>query len=269
MDVHFFSTANDFSYVFYLAVMSALKTQNAGSVNLWVTERSEDRYFKLLEHVQGVNIQNVVIPNLKATIDKPEDSLALLGVRHAHLKDLLGWTVLYEQGGVLLDLDTFCLQDMCQLVEEKEVAVCVSTTWRFGPSLFPFNNAMVVARPKSVVIKEALEESIQALSRDIDESFMWGISGPMALSNAVHKNYHLVNFLRPGSFGVMVEELSSSVIDLYKEEANLAEGTKAVHLYASTYRKVLATMDSEFISGSNILYARLVKQTLDEKEWLI
>ena len=266
MDVHFFSTGADFPYAYYLAVVSALRTQMADRVNIWVAEKPAGRYFEQIKEMAGVSIIDAGVPALPAFISSSGDTEAIKRIRRAHLKDYLGWVTLYEYGGILLDLDTFCLKDLCCTLGDKELATAVYTLWRFGPTLYPFNNSTVIAKPRSVVVKEALDESVKALSQEIKENFRWGISGPMALSNAIHKYYHLVEFLPPGAFGTVIQDATATVNELYREDGTLPETTRVVHLYASSH-KVFYEIDSKFIAESNILFARLVRATLSKDDW--
>lgn len=273
MDVHFFSTGNDFPYVYYLAVMSALRTQKCDRINIWCTEESDSKYLAMLGDMKKVFIYNIypfdIIPKLEAVIKKDTDSPTITKIRRAHLKDILGWSVLYNEGGLLLDLDTFCFKDLVGLLSNKDIATCVHSTWRFGPMLYPFENAIVLAKIRSDVIKEAYDESVAFLRPEIDAGFIWGCTGPQALSNAIHKNYHLVKFLEPGTFGCMVEELGNPAPSLYTEGGLLPSNARVFHMYFSSYREQLKGMDSDFIMRSNIPYARLVRGTLPLQDWRI
>lgn len=272
MDVHFFSTGANFCYGYYLAVVSALKTQKVDKVNLRMTQQPGGRFFRRLP--DKVVVTTIDVPDLCALTSPIEhvEGVDLEKARLTHMKDHLGWKILYEQGGILLDLDTFCLDDLSCLLNDKEVATTPYRRWGFGTTLFPFNNGIVIAKPKSVIIKEALDASAQALSStEINPAFRWGISGPIAFSNAVQRHYHLVKFLPPGTFGDDIERDEAPVMnpaeDLYKEDGVLNINARVVHLYASVYGSRFYDIDGGFIAGSDMLFARLVRQVLDRNEW--
>ena len=266
MEVHFITTGDKFPYVYYLAVMSAIRTQPSTNVNIWMSELPHSGYFDRIANIAKFGIARRF--DLPAITPQPSDDDNTTKIRRTHLKDLIGWDVLYEYGGVLLDLDTFCIRSLCDLLGDKEVATCIWSKQRYGPAMFPFNNAVVVARPRSTVIKETMDEAVEALSKPLSPLFLWGCSGPMAFSNAIHKNYHLVNFLQPGTFGRVDEQMKSEGSSLHEEGGELPEVTRVVHLYgAADKHKHIYSLNGDAIKNSNTLYARLIKSVLEEKDW--
>lgn len=255
MDLHFISTGKDFPYLYYIAVISALKTQWIVDPYLWITQEPGGRYYhRIKDRVITVKAN---VPDFPSLAKKSEH------FKQAHIKDYITWNVLYEYGGVCMDLDTFSLKDLTTLLLSSDKEVVTTPYIKAGLSLFPFNSAVVLAKPKSLVIKEALDESTKALmSKDI----LWGQSGPIAFSIAIQRHYDLVYFIKPGTFGEVVTDFTKT-LDVYREEGILEPNARVLHLYASTYEKIYYNIGKSFIADSNILLARLIKQTLSEDEW--
>ena len=265
MEIHFFSTGPDFPYSYYLSIMSAIKTQSVQKINLYVTTPQQDRYLDLLS--DRINIIDVQ-PGREPKTTSLFNNAWAEKVRRTHYKDLLAWQVLYDKGGILLDLDTFCLKDLSTLLTEKEVVASPYRSLYFTPTLYPFNNAVVIARPHSIIIKDALDNTIDALALPIEAEFLWGTTGPIALSNAIQKYYHLVEFIPPCTIdaGNLQDD---AVMTVWRDSGTVEDYTRVIHLYASTHLEQMARINVDFIASSNILYARLVKKILSPAEWNI
>lgn len=269
MDIQFFSTGDRFPYGYYLSIMSALKTQKVDKVNLWVTEKPTGRFFPII-----VDRVNVIYTDMPDILPIPKDNILkdsgfpIDKVRYAHMKDILVWNILYEYGGVALDLDTFCIDDLCCLLGNKDVAATPYTRWGLGSTLYPFNNAIVIAKPKSIIIKEALDNSMQALTSEINPAFQWGISGPIAFSNAIHRHYDLVAFYPQGTFGDVIKN-TADITALFREDGVIiSKNARVVHLYAST-NNVFYDIDKDYIADGKVPFARMVSQILSKDEWYI
>jgi hypothetical protein len=262
MDLIFVSTGQAFPYPYYLAVLSALKTQKVDKVNIFATELPECELFYKVEHMPNVSIVSVGAPDFPALHDKAEH------FRMAHVKDYIAWRELYRQGGILMDLDTFSLKDITYLLNSGDV---VTTPYRYFPynamgiSFNQFNNAVVVAKPHSIIIGEALAEAEHVLMAD---DVAWGQSGPIAFGNAIQRHFDLVDFAPYGAFGDVLTSLAQ-IPELYKEDGVPDPNTHVLHLYASANKEGFANITVESISEGKTLFARLVQQILNKDEWYV
>lgn len=257
MDLHFAYTGGDFSYLYYLAVVSALRTQKVDRAHIWSTEEPKGRYFDLVRNKVCIEVFHAEATCPSALQGKSQY------FKNAHIKDCIEWAVLYNFGGVFLDLDVFCLRDITYLLGDKEV---VATPYIApGLTLFPFNNAVIVARPKSEVVRDALEKCQACLAVG---DIAWGATGPTAWSCAVTSHYDLVAFPKYGVFGdIITDFLGIMELEAFKENGVLPDSTHVVHLYTSGNRGAYDKFNPEFIACSKTLIARLVRETLSRDQW--
>ena len=70
MILHFISTGSEFPYSYYLAVLSALRTQRVEKVKLWTLEPLHGEYFSLLAN--RITVREIKVPEFPALEKKLE-----------------------------------------------------------------------------------------------------------------------------------------------------------------------------------------------------
>lgn len=250
-DVHFISTGRDFPYPYYLAVASALKTQKAKRVTLWLTQEPQGKYFDLVKGKAG--IIKVDVPNFPALRNKDEN------FRSVHTKDYLTWKILYEHGGVALDLDTLCLKDISDLLGDKEVLAPMDVQ-HIDDCPKPFNSAIVAAKQGSGVIKQILDTVTHMLNQpDVG----WGDTGPAVFSDVVKEHLDKV---RVAEFGLCGGFGGNEILSLYRDDGILRDNARIVHLFAYASGEYFTRISEDYVATSNSLYARLVRDVLPEED---
>ena len=258
MNLNFIVTGKDFGYLYYLAVLSALKTQHVSSTTIWTTERVDSIYLDELKN--KVYIRKIECPKFPALYGKPDYFVK------AHTKDYLTYKILYENGGVCLDLDTISIGDITELLDDKELVV-PSDAEKPDEFLYHFNSAILVAKKKSPLLLEAMQTAYQKLNSA--EEFPWGTTGPILISNIVFKNEDKVvvpEFRVCGGFR------GYEIVDIYKEDNQLILDSKikVIHLFAVVSNRngnLFDNVNPLWIKNSNSLLARTVKSILNENEW--
>lgn len=261
--IHFISTGPNFPYPYYLAIISAVKTQKFQKATLWVTKKpipyGEHNYYNLVEHLVDVRpVHELELSALKSSTNQ---------FYSAHLKDYLEWQILYWHGGLFLDLDTFSLADASDVLEsDKEV---VATPYQNPAlSMAPFNNAIVIAKPKSIIIEECMDSTFDILKNQKLCADDWGITGPGIFSRTVMQHLDRVTFPPYGIWGKPwweVEEIVST-IEAFKDDGKLTGVERILHLFASSQSLAFESLDEHYIHDSDSLVARLARQTLSKKE---
>ena len=253
MDLHFIYTGGDFSYPYYLAIVSALKTQKVDSVKLWHTERLQGRYFEKIR--DRVELLNADVPDFPALKNKETR------FKNTHIKDYLTWKILYDHGGICMDLDTFSLKDISLLLGDKSIVAPIDVP-KIEDCPYPFNSAIVVAVRHSPVIAAVLTRVEGKLA---GKDVKWGETGPIAFSDVVKSNLDagviVPEFGTCGGFG------GHEILDLYKETGTLRPNARVVHLFAYASGNLFNNIDERYIDKGNTLLARLVKETLTKEEW--
>lgn len=250
--IHFILTGGELVYPYYLAIISALKTQNAKEFILWAFEEPKGQYWSLLrEKVKLEIVDALTFPEL------PDSDARLKG---ATIKDYLEWQILYEHGGIYLDLDTFCLGDVTYLNTGKEELVVPHEVENESPNYPFFNAAIVMAKPRSPILKEILDTATEMLSWN---SLEYGI---VALLVTLIAREH-IDKVRAVNFGVLGGAGRSKLSTrLYNEKTELWDGVKILHLAGSAFSQ-FSEFTEEYIRDSDILFARVVRGTLEPREW--
>lgn len=265
MPIHVFFSGN-FTYEYYISVMSALKIHKYSEYNLWTTgELPSSPYLDLIK--DRINIRQLDLSFLG--ISSIEEIRKLPGFANkddhfirVHLKDLVEWDILYKYGGLFMDLDTLSIQDCSSFYNE-----CKSSCF-FAYSVnieMAFNAAVVITKPNDKIISIVKAEAIKKLA---DPNMPWAATGPIILTNVIRAaDKRLLDKLMP--VGICDNEVTPDVTDWFEETGGkIWEKCRILHNFASGgYVKTHPTLNEMFIITSNSPYANLVKQVLSEKEW--
>lgn len=254
MKVHFILTSDELIYPYYLSMVSALKTQNADEFTLWAYAEPKGRYWQILK--DKVKLQLVEPRDFPVLKDKPSIFI------HAHSKDRLEWQVLYEQGGLFMDLDTFCVRDVVDLLDAGHEVVAGLEYESTEARDYPYNNAVVLARKGSTVMMQALFGAEWIL---YGQNLLWGDTGPKLFSAVVNANIEKVGVVKRGVLGGRGKEVWGN--NDFLQPGQLCADARIVHFYAGQVVNRFRKLDASFIRDSDSLYAHLVKQTLFSKEW--
>jgi FkbM family methyltransferase len=231
--------------------MSALKTQKIDHINLWMTKPLSGKYFDLVK--DKVSVKQVEVPDFPGLKGKPDHYIP------AHTKDYLAWKILYEYGGMCLDLDTFCLKDITELLGDKIILAPIDAPKVEGCD-YPFNSAIVIAVKGSPLIKEVMESAEAVL---MSNNLEWGDTGPIAFSNTMKK--HLNEIAIP-KFGVCGGFGGFDAVQLYREGTSLPQNTRIIHLFAVKWCEAVAQIDESYVDKSENLIARTIRNTLTRDE---
>ena len=262
MPVHFIVTGEEFGYFYYLSVMSALKTQNASSVTIWAAKDIKNTfYLELLKN--RVQLKKIDCPEFPALAGQPEHFIK------AHMKDYLNYKNLYENGGLYLDLDTFCISDVTMLLGDKELVVPTDAR-KPEDFRYHYNGAILLGKRDSPLLAEALTTATTRLNRK-PEDFPWGLTGPILISEVVFK--HEKDIFIP-EFRVCGGYAGDEIGQLYKEDLNinLDPKVRVIHLFAGVSNRLGGFFDNitpAFVGKSSSLIARTIRSVLSENEWNI
>ena len=257
MELHFISTG-PFRYMHMIAIQTAIMTQHVDRVNLWYTVRPSGIYFDQIAPL--VVLKDVVLTEMPVFKGKTPT------FQFTHMKDFVMWKVLDEIGGIVLDLDTICIQDISDLIKDDLMTASLDVE-DYESIPFPFNSAVVMAVPNTHLtrsIRRFADASIMM------ESIPWGLTGPIILSTIALENLvrgfkitpHLVfNPFGGNEISAIYREDPADIVELPKE-------TRVVHLY-SKVAPVFETIDAEWVRTNFSLLARLIKQILPESAWNI
>lgn len=275
MMLHFASTGKGFLYPFYLAVLSAKKVLRPDKVLVWTTILPEDnKWWDLTTKIADICV--VDTPNLPF-IEEVDD-----WARPAVIADYLRFDKLYEYGGIYLDLDTFTLKDFSSFSDGVEVVVPLQQ----ASGVWECNNHVILAKPKSDIIKTAREKVVERLDASftrvhyfhrikkpkvVGRHFKWAETGPRVLSEAVNSvDQSRVKKCPIEQFMYYSWE---NVSDFDENVHDIPDCIYLIHLFGSAntplQSDILKNMTPEWIEKSNCVYANAVKRILTEKEWRV
>ncbi len=253
-EVHFALTSQELIYPYYLSIVSALKTQKASKFTLWGFSEPVGKYW---DAVKGeVDFMAGEYRDFPALEGKPEY------FQYAVRKDIIEYRVLHERGGLFLDLDTFCIQDvMCLMNSAYEVFAGLDCS--FADYDYPFNMAAVLAYSGSSVMLDILLAAEKVLQ---GQDMIWGDTGPKLFSAVVRANASKVRILAEGVLGGHGEK-AIGIDNIYHSGNTVADHVHVIHLYHHSDEASFNGINEDYIASSDSFYANIVRQVLTSKEW--
>jgi predicted O-methyltransferase YrrM len=241
-----------------LSVASAIETQKVDKINLWCTVEPKGKFYDAIKNkVNTIKIDNI---NRKA-IEKDET------FKKVHMKDAIQWNILYEHGGMSLDLDVICTKDMSNLIAFTDVIASLDIK-NENSIAFPFNNAIVIVAGKH---NEMINQILQYTNGKMQLSINWGDTGPIILStamkmmkraslSAMYAPHEVLNPWGGREIGIVYEE---------NENTQLPTETRAIHLYAKASGKKFDDINSTWVKNSKSLLARTIRNIIPKNIWEI
>ena len=252
--VHFILSGGGLTYLYYLAILSALKTQKTDKFILWAFGEPEGEYWPLLR--DRVKLHIVLRPHIASVADTESTAW------REHAKNLMQWKILYDHGGLFLDLDTFSLADAIYLLKatDKELVLPHEITETDLQTHLPFfNNAIVLAKPKSPLLKQVFEKADEA--KEWNQLHRGALS--VILTSVARDNLDQIETVE---YGVLGGGGSARIVfRLLEEQAELWPEAKILHLFANELE--FSALTEAKLRDSNMLFARIVKNTLEPHEW--
>lgn len=247
--LHFIDCGQQFGYLYYLAIITALKTQDIAGVMLWINPEIKSWYLDLLRG----KVQIRVLPSYDFPALKGKDA----HFRGAHIKDYLSFKVLYQEGGIYFDLDTISLQDITGLLTQEETVITADMKdWHTLP--YPFTPAIMGARRGSPFMKAAMGESEKRLQQ---ENINWGDTGPLLVSQLAKTKmykYAVPPFgVASGYFGGYAVEDIAKIFGSAESVVN--PNARVLHYYAAYSRNALALMDEDMVQYNSCLFSRTIR----------
>lgn len=246
MPLHFISTDSNFPYTYYLGILSALKTQNVTKVHFWCTVEPKGPYFKFIR--DQLVLHKLDQPNLKALEGKDRKFKA------AHIKDYLLWGILYEYGGLYLDLDTLSIKDITYLMDDREIVAPLRVK-SLETHPWPLESAILMVKPKSSIIK-SVKQFAEAKVKE--EEMAWADMAYIPLSTIALEHLEKVRIL---SKDTCIPYCGGEV--LYNME--LPVDTHILHLQGSHLPEFIS-FNEENVETDETLYARTIRSILSYEE---
>ena len=127
----------DFSFCYWVAVRSAIKSNPGYEVHLWYEHEPASAYWDDLK-------KEIILHQIKA----PESIFGNPVPHYAHKADIVRLQVLLEEGGIYLDLDTLTVRGFDPLLQHKVVMSIAKNAGR----AFGLGNAVIMSEPSSAFL---------------------------------------------------------------------------------------------------------------------
>lgn len=270
--MHFVSSGDEFPYYYYLAVMSASKTQK-GNIILWVKEHYDDPYFKKLgAHVEIRRIKDAFF--LKEASEYIENAPIMKEIIDPHVRavntfDYLIWTIMSSVGGIFAGLSSIFFDDISELWDDsKEFMVGIDDAKNRPQFMSPCGSMW---RPDSEVCNEIMQ-AIKNNSQQQSYNYRWGDLGITPAQEIMYKHRNKGKIYDWGMLSG--HRLDEGRYYLLEDDAELLHpDAKASPWYAASYKwthqrgyALADVIDSTWIKESNSLYAKIIKEQLEENE---
>jgi Glycosyltransferase sugar-binding region containing DXD motif len=159
-------------------------------------------------------------------LDVPERHLEH-PIQKANIKDLYAWNILYEYGGIYLDLDTISLRPAWNLLTR---GICIGREYpEWDEHPHPFNSAVVLAKHGEPLLRKMARTCEKMLRAGV---VRWGALGPHLLTLYVSDS--------PKTFDIAPYRALNgwsyhSIGDYYRNPRDPGEEVRVVHLYSSDH----------------------------------
>jgi hypothetical protein len=171
----------------------------------------------VVSQVPGIGIRHL----------NPERWLLDHPIKLANVKDAIAYVILFDQGGMYLDLDTISLRPAWDLLEHD---LCVSAEYHPNESHpHPYNTAAMIARQGSPVLKIAHD---RAQSMLLDGESTWGAIGPHLMTDLVADFPEKIDV---APFPALNGWSYHAIGDYYANPRDPGEDVRVIHLYSSDH----------------------------------
>jgi glycosyltransferase involved in cell wall biosynthesis len=253
IELNWVNTGTEFSYPYYIAIQTALKTQKPKKFNLWLVKEPSGKYFDAVKDIVTIRRVNEIIPDFPALQGKPKE------FQEAHLVDYYRLKVMYENGGIYADLDSLSTLDYCgfalrELKEKEFVASVVLQPHIYGAGWF-------AARKHSPIVKLMLDKTVEKLN-STPEDFKWGNSGPDILNAVCVANLTEIAETPVGALGGAIE-----IYQLFNDKGELPyKDHLYIHVATNSIGQYWSAITEDWVETSNQLYARITRELLSKEE---
>lgn len=250
--VHFVNTGPDFTYTYYIGVMTALQAYGREKVILWIVEEPSGIYYDSIKgRVTIRKFTGIEDVSILADISDHNKRVALF--------DFAAWHVAYHYGGIVMGLDSITLKPHFDLLEQdKQLMAGIDS--ELEDNSYCMHGAIV--RKGSALGRQLLDRSQAALN---NREYRWGAAGIIPFLHICWDNPNEISIAPFGMVGGFSHDNTPFYITRDDGEL-LHPDTRTIPLYGSS-SNTNSVFDLEHIKRGRSLYARLVKKLLREQEW--
>jgi hypothetical protein len=215
--VHFIHLGGEFQWQHWRAVETAKQHVGPELDRRWLWTVEPERFDGREFWPHHITIKHL----------NPERWLLNHPIRLANVKDAIAYVILFDEGGMYLDLDTISLRPAWDLLEHD---LCVSAEYHPAESHpHPYNTAAMIARQGSPVLKIAHD---RAQSMLLDGESTWGAIGPHLMTDLVADFPEKIDV---APFPVLNGWSYHAIGDYYANPRDPGEDVRVIHLYSSDH----------------------------------
>lgn len=249
MIVHFITTSSNWPYSYYLALCSAVLVHKPEKTILWyLKDIPKGQYWLATEKFFSSRSDQCEV--------KFYDTRGLPDNTYLY-KDVCELEILYEHGGLFLDLDTLSIQPIV-MDPAKEI---------YAPpehdSLQYFNNAVLGCQRRSSLMEQMAAEARQLALTEEPPSFgspTFGNTGPRLISRYVLKNQDKIELPPVGTAG------NHPNWNYWRNEEILPI-VRVMHMFAACQSEFGLITSPKYIQRVQNVYTKMVRKVLPEEVW--
>lgn len=249
MNLNFIYLGGEFNYPYSLAIESAARTQKVDHIYLWHTDQPSGKYYETIKH--RVILKPVEVPKF-TSVERTKNEWT----KRAHLKDYLAYNILYEEGGIVADLDTLFLKDITDLLGDYDFVVAMDCE-RESQEVYPYNSSMFIGRKGSPITKDLMHIAKHILMQPWE--IQWGSTGPVLVTTVVREHRERVLVTEHGVLGGFGGHEAKAI---YEDNGVLRENCRVIHLFSHAWKEKFANIGPEYVQTSDSLYARTARSIL-------
>lgn len=232
----------EFLFNYYLAVYSCFIVNNPDIIYFYYHYEPYGKWWDKLKIIPTINLQKIDVPtHIGTKIIK----------KTAHKADKVRMDILYEKGGIYLDIDTICIKSWKELLKEDVV---------LGKQI-PFAgicNAIMFTKPKSQFFKLWLSQYENKFHPD-----GWNESSIILPFELSKQNPTLLKVEEPDVFFLPSYNETHKI---FKIKYDIPKNLITLHLWESISLKYLKNIHdwSWAYKNSHTLYAKIMLQLLEK-----
>jgi hypothetical protein len=245
-----------FSFFNYLCILSAKVANPSYQINIFYKYRPNSIYFDKLEsfcNLINLDSESPLTPEQQQNLEQIDFKYV------EHKGDLLRLYILYNYGGIYLDVDVVCMKSFDNLLVHPMTMGKEYARYKNIPYYKVFIglcNAVILCEPKNPFIQIWIDKYFTEFKREV-----WDYNSIQVPSYVSKENPHLINIQPQNSFFKFSYDCEG-FLNLFEYDSDISD-CYCLHLWTSMYGKYLDKYNKEsyFADRSNTL-SKIFKEVL-------
>lgn len=248
-----------FSFYNYLCILSAKKVNPTYEITVFYKYPSQSIYFKKLESfctLIQIDENSPLTPQQHSSLDKIDFA------HYEHLGDLMRLYLLYNYGGIYLDVDVVCTKPFDTLLVHPMVMGKECVRYKDIPYykvVIGLCNAVIMCEPNNQFIKKWIDEYF------IEYKSNWWDYNSIQVPRIIAKKYPSLINVQPQNAFFKFSYDCEGYLNLLEYNSDISD-CYCIHLWTSVFGKYLNEYDEKYILTHDDTLSTLFKKFLTKNE---